>query len=136
VLLTGCPSTDTLLGLEAIAGDASVVVTGDVVEVSIDVDYRNGAHTEGARMFQPMLVEVYAADAPVAQMPVEIPPDTDLDLAPGESASATFSGMSDPGEANDPARLCDGARVLLRWIDGTTRTPAIVEADVPAAECE
>lgn len=135
LLLTGCPSTDTLLGLEATIGEARVDVAAGVVSVEVDVDYRNGAYTEEARMFQPMLLEVYAGDAPVAQMSAQIPPDTTLTLAPGESASATFTGATDPGEASDPARLCSGATVIFRFVDGTTGDPGLVESEA-SVTCE
>ncbi|MBX3273584.1 MAG: hypothetical protein KF729_25190 [Sandaracinaceae bacterium] len=134
LLLGGC--IDTELGLDATIDTACVTVTSaNAVSARLDTTYRVGEHAEGDRLFQPNGLELYAGDALVAQMVPDVPPGFVSRVSPGESRSSVVVG--EDRMAADPRRLCAGpVRVLLRWLDGSTREIGMADTVTSDVTCE
>jgi hypothetical protein len=137
LLVSGC-AIDTALGIEgtieAASVDVSAGASGDVVRATVDVDYRVGEYAEGTRQFMPSSIQLFVAGSAVAQMPPEATDFTST-LAPGDSASATFTGETTT--ATDPRRLCGAAAtVLFRWVDRATSETGMAEGTTSDVTCD
>lgn len=138
--LGGC-AIDTELGLAVEITTASAEVTsdaaGDVVSVTLGVDYRTGAHAMESHELRPQAIDVLAGDAPIVTISPNRPPLFVPVVPPGESRSTTLTGQSAPGAALDPRRLCGSeARILFRWIDDANGEVGTSEATTSPVSCD
>lgn len=123
LLGAGC-AIDTELGLDVTIHSSRVDVRaepeGDVVAVSFDSTYRVGEHAPQAHRLMPQAIDVFAGDVLVASITPDRPPGFVVDVMPGQSFSATFTGESRPGAADGARTLCGAeATLLFRWSDDT-----------------
>lgn len=140
-LASGGCAIDTELGLAVEITSASAEVAadaaGDVVSVTLGVDYRTGAHATESHELRPQAIDVLAGDAPIVTISPNRPPLFVPVVPPGESRSTTLTGESAPGAALDPRRLCGSeARILFRWIDDATGEVGTSEATTPPVTCD
>lgn len=140
VVACGC-AIDTELGLAVDITEASAEVAmdpaGDVVSVTMAVDYRTGEHAMETHSFRPQSIDLFAGDSSVVTLSPERPAVFVPDVPPGTSRSTMLRGVSDPGEATDPRRLCGTeARLLFLWIDDATSEIGMTEATTSTVVCD
>ncbi len=138
--LAGC-SFDTELGLAvdvtSASGEVAMDAGGDVVSVTMTVDYRTGAHAMEAHTLRPQSVDLFAGDAPVATLTPNRPPGFVPTVRPGQSFTTTMSAQSAPGSATDPRRLCGTeAHLVFRWVDDATGDVGTSEATTSPIDCD
>ncbi|MCZ7682242.1 MAG: hypothetical protein M5U28_27005 [Sandaracinaceae bacterium] len=140
-LASGGCAIDTELGLAVEITSASAEVAadaaGDVVSVTLGVDYRTGAHATESHELRPQAIDVLAGGRADRDDLAEPPAALRAGGAAGESRSTTLTGESAPGAALDPRRLCGSeARILFRWIDDATGEVGTSEATTPPVTCD